>query len=323
MTVIRQAEATGLLRIETETRVTRIEVDGEAESRASTYVREGREFFQPARSSCSGHSSTRTPGCSCSRRRGPSRTASRTTPPRSASTLRCTPTRASSDSFPAGSSTSGAAPGPRRRTSTTGTATTSTTPVSDSSAGAFWRRTRRSRSHWRPGRCRLRAALRIRLEGVASCKRTVDRQVSASWTASPTNSNVLDLDPVAVRPLRGSGRPCDVQARRERPAWGAFLRDNLPEPWLLGGGAGETWYRPREFVDPRHAYGGTRMGGDPETLRRRRLRFRARIAEPRGDRCLGVSDGGWSQPDLTLQAITWRTAGVSSTSGGQRRRRRP
>jgi gluconate 2-dehydrogenase alpha chain len=127
-------------------------------------------------------------------------------------------------------------------------------------------------------------------------------------TTLPYEDNYLDLHPTVKDPL---GDPviritADHQDNEKRVA--AFAQDKM-EQWFLEAGAVATVRQPVGTMGvSTHAYGGTRMGDDPET----------NVVDPWGF-ChevpnlgvLGASVMGTSgarNPTLTAQALAWRTA---------------
>jgi gluconate 2-dehydrogenase alpha chain len=137
--------------------------------------------------------------------------------------------------------------------------------------------------------------------------------------------NFLDLDPV-VRDRDGVPVVRITYSLRESERRGyEFLRARLEE-WLLEAGAAETWSTvvgmsagsltdsmssAREHaitIEGRHAYGGTRMGDDPETSVVDRFCFAHEVPN------LGLMGAsvfpttGGHNPTLTVQALAWRTA---------------
>jgi gluconate 2-dehydrogenase alpha chain len=119
--------------------------------------------------------------------------------------------------------------------------------------------------------------------------------------------NFVDLDPVVKDSL---GRPVarvtyGFTAHEQRAA--AFYRARLTE-WLLEAGASETWggaFNPNAVAT--HAFGGTRMGNDPETSVVDRWGFAHEAPN------LGVLGGstfpttGGRNPTGTIWATAWRT----------------
>ena len=130
--------------------------------------------------------------------------------------------------------------------------------------------------------------------------------VYAQLDALPYEHNRLDLDPRVTDPL---GVPVIRVTHRlgeneERAV--AFLRERLHE-WLREAGATETWDTP-PHLEGRHAAGGTRMGSDPDTSVVDGFGF-AHEAPNLG--ILGAStfpSMGGHNPTLTVQALARRSA---------------
>jgi gluconate 2-dehydrogenase alpha chain len=130
--------------------------------------------------------------------------------------------------------------------------------------------------------------------------------VQAQFDALPYEFNYLDLDPSTVDPL---GVPVvrvthRVGHNEERGA--AFLAARLAE-WLTEAGATETWTSP-PIVEARHCYGGTRMGHDPQSSVVDAFGFSHEVPNLG---VLGASTfptAGGHNPTLTVQALSWRTA---------------
>jgi gluconate 2-dehydrogenase alpha chain len=127
-------------------------------------------------------------------------------------------------------------------------------------------------------------------------------------TTLPYEDNYLDLDPVVRDPL---GFPvvritADYQTNERRLA--SFIQDKMVD-WFTAAGAIATERAPIGTMGPTtHAYGGTRMGDNPDTNVVNRWGF-AHEAPNLG--ILGASVMGTSgarNPTLTVQALAWRTA---------------
>ena len=127
-------------------------------------------------------------------------------------------------------------------------------------------------------------------------------------TTLPYEDNYLDLDPTERDPL---GLPvCRITADfkdNERKA-AAYAGDKM-EQWYRAAGAIEIVRNPLGTMGPStHAYGGTRMGDNPETNVVNRWGF---AHESPNLGVLGASVMGTSgshNPTLTVQALAWRSA---------------
>ena len=127
-------------------------------------------------------------------------------------------------------------------------------------------------------------------------------------TTLPYEDNYLDLDPVVKDPL---GLPvCRMTAdyKDNERKLSAFIQDKMVE-----------WYRAAGAVDimrgavgtmgiSTHAYGGTRMGDNPESNVVNRWGFSHEVPNLGilGGSVMGTS--GARNPTLTAQALAWRTA---------------
>jgi gluconate 2-dehydrogenase alpha chain len=127
-------------------------------------------------------------------------------------------------------------------------------------------------------------------------------------TTLPYESNYLDLHPTITDPL---GFPvcritADYQDNERRVA--AFMQDKM-EQWFREAGAIETLRLGLGTMGvTTHAYGGTRMGDDPETNVVDRNGFCHEVPNLGivGASVMGTS--GAHNPTLTAQALAWRTA---------------
>jgi gluconate 2-dehydrogenase alpha chain len=141
------------------------------------------------------------------------------------------------------------------------------------------------------------------------------RQNADRWNTSylqkttlPYEDNYLDLDPVTKDPL---GFPvCRITAEfkeNERQV-AAFIQDKMVE-WYQAAGAVATTRDPIGPMGPStHAYGGTRMGDNPDTNVVNRWGFSHEVPNLGilGASVMGTS--GAHNPTLTAQALAWRTA---------------
>jgi gluconate 2-dehydrogenase alpha chain len=127
-------------------------------------------------------------------------------------------------------------------------------------------------------------------------------------TTLPYEDNVLDLHPTVKDPL---GDPviritADHKDNEKRVA--AFVQDKM-EQWFLEAGAVATQRQPFGTMGvSTHAYGGTRMGDNPETnvVDRWGLCHEVPNLGVLGASVMGTS--GAHNPTLTAQALAWRTA---------------
>ena len=145
----------------------------------------------------------------------------------------------------------------------------------------------------------------------AFIKENADRSNSAyiQKTTLPYASNYLDLDPVVKDPLGYPVIRITAEYKPNEIAIAEFLQDKM-----------EQWYREAGAVEvsrgglggtmgvTTHAYGGTRMGDDPETnvVNRYGISHDVPNLGVLGASVMGTS--GAHNPTLTVQALSWRTA---------------
>ena len=138
----------------------------------------------------------------------------------------------------------------------------------------------------------------------------VDRTNTAylQKTTLPYEDNYLDLDPVVKDPL---GFPvCRITAdyKDNERRISTFVQDKM-EQWYRAAGAIEVQRGGLGTMGPTtHAYGGTRMGDNPETnvVNRWGFSHEAPNLGILGASVMGTS--GARNPTLTVQALAWRTA---------------
>ena len=141
------------------------------------------------------------------------------------------------------------------------------------------------------------------------------RENADRWTGSylqkttfPYEDNYLDLDPNVTDPY---GDPvCRITAdfKENEVRLTEFIQDRMVE-WFTAAGAIETIRNDIETMGPAtHAYGGTRMGRDPDTnvVDQWGFSHEAPNLGILGASVMGTS--GARNPTLTAQALAWRTA---------------
>ncbi len=141
------------------------------------------------------------------------------------------------------------------------------------------------------------------------------RENADRWTGSylqkttlPYDDNYLDLDPNVTDPY---GDPvCRITAdfKENEVRLKEFIQDRMVE-WFTAAGAIETIRNDIQTMGPAtHAYGGTRMGRDPDTnvVDRWGFSHEAPNLGVLGGSVMGTS--GARNPTLTAQALAWRTA---------------
>jgi gluconate 2-dehydrogenase alpha chain len=137
-----------------------------------------------------------------------------------------------------------------------------------------------------------------------------DRWVGAHLqkTTLPYEDNYLDLHPTITDPL---GFPvCRITAeyKDNEKKLARFTQEKM-EQWFREAGAIDTFRMPLGPMGPStHAYGGTRMGNDPDTNVVNRWGFSHEVPNLGilGASVMGTS--GARNPTLTVQALAWRTA---------------
>ena len=145
----------------------------------------------------------------------------------------------------------------------------------------------------------------------AFVRENADRTNSAyiQKTTLPYASNYLDLDPTITDPLGFPVIRITAEYKQNELAIADFLQDKM-----------EQWYREAGAIEvvrgslggqmgvSTHAYGGTRMGDNPETnvVDRWGLSHEVPNLGILGASVMGTS--GARNPTLTVQALAWRTA---------------
>jgi gluconate 2-dehydrogenase alpha chain len=144
----------------------------------------------------------------------------------------------------------------------------------------------------------------------AFIKENADRGNTAylQRTTLPYEDNSLDLDPTVKDPL---GFPvCRITAdyKDNERRLAEFIQDRMVQ-WYRAAGAIATEKTPVGTMGPTtHAYGGTRMGDNPDTNVVDRWGFSHEVPNlgVLGASVMGTS--GARNPTLTAQALAWRTA---------------
>jgi gluconate 2-dehydrogenase alpha chain len=146
------------------------------------------------------------------------------------------------------------------------------------------------------------------VEGVHQRKRDRWNTAYLPKTTLRYEDNFLDLDPTMKDPL---GFPvCRITAdyKDNEHKVATFIQDKM-EQWYKAAGAVETVRNSIGSMGPAtHAYGGTRMGDNPDTNVVDRWGFSHEAPNPGilGASVMGTS--GARNPTLTGQALAWRTA---------------
>jgi len=128
-------------------------------------------------------------------------------------------------------------------------------------------------------------------------------------TTLPYEDNYLDLDPDVKDPLGFPVIRITGEFKQNDNRIAAFIQDKM-EQWYRAAGATAILKQPMAGTmgGSTHAYGGTRMGDNPETNVVDRWGFSHEVPNLGllGGSVLGTS--GARNPTLTIQAVAWRTA---------------
>jgi gluconate 2-dehydrogenase alpha chain len=144
----------------------------------------------------------------------------------------------------------------------------------------------------------------------AFIKENADRQNTSyiQKTTLPYEDNYLDLDPAAKDPLGFPVIRITSEYKDNERKLALFMQDKM-EQWFRAAGAIAIQ---RAEIGPMtvstHAYGGTRMGQNPETNVVNQWAFSHEVPNLGilGASVMGTS--GAHNPTLTVQALAWRTA---------------
>jgi gluconate 2-dehydrogenase alpha chain len=145
----------------------------------------------------------------------------------------------------------------------------------------------------------------------AFVKENADRSHSTyiQKTTLPYESNYLDLDPVVTDPLGFPVIRITGEYKQNELAIAFFLQEKMVQ-WYRDAGAIEVTRAGlgRTMGVSTHAYGGTRMGDNPETNVVNRFGISHEVPNLGilGASVMGTS--GAHNPTLTVQALAWRTA---------------
>jgi gluconate 2-dehydrogenase alpha chain len=127
-------------------------------------------------------------------------------------------------------------------------------------------------------------------------------------TTLPYEDNFLDLDPAVKDPMGLPVIRITAEYKDNEKRLGAFIQDKMAQ-WYMEAGAIAVEKGPVGTQLPStHAYGGTRMGDNPETNVVNRWGFCHEVPNLGilGASVMGTS--GAHNPTLTAQALAWRTA---------------
>ena len=127
-------------------------------------------------------------------------------------------------------------------------------------------------------------------------------------TTLPYEQNYLDLDPTVKDPLGFAVCRITADYQENERRVSTFIQDKMVE-WYKAAGAIATEKTGMGTMGPTtHAYGGTRMGNNPETNVVDRWGFSHEVPNlgVLGASVMGTS--GARNPTLTAQALAWRTA---------------
>ena len=136
-------------------------------------------------------------------------------------------------------------------------------------------------------------------------------------TTLPYEDNYLDLDPVVKDPLGFPVCRITFEFKENEQKIAAFIQDKMVE-WFQAAGAIAIERGMLGSTGPStHAYGGTRMGTNPDTnvVDRWGFSHEAPNLGILGASVMGTS--GSKNPTLTAQALAWRTADRLATNWKQ------
>lgn len=144
----------------------------------------------------------------------------------------------------------------------------------------------------------------------AFIKENADRQNTAyiQKTTLPYDDNFLDLDPSVKDPLGFPVIRITAEYKDNERRLALFMQDKM-EQWYRAAGASAIQKADIGLMTvTTHAYGGTRMGENPETNVVNRWGFSHEVPNlgVLGASVMGTS--GARNPTLTAQALAWRTA---------------
>jgi gluconate 2-dehydrogenase alpha chain len=144
----------------------------------------------------------------------------------------------------------------------------------------------------------------------AFIRRNADRTNTSylQKTTLPYEDNYLDLDPVVKDPLGFNVCRITAEYKDNERQLALFVQDKM-EQWYRAAGAIAIERAPVGPMGPStHAYGGTRMGSNPETNVVNQWGFSHEVSNLGilGASVMGTS--GAHNPTLTAQALAWRTA---------------
>jgi gluconate 2-dehydrogenase alpha chain len=143
-------------------------------------------------------------------------------------------------------------------------------------------------------------------------KKNANRWISTFIQRStfPYEDQFLDLDPTVIDPFGAPVCRITLQPVKENEKRSMLFSQDKAEQWLREAGATHVSKRPLPdgVGVSQHAYGGTRMGDDPDTNVVDRWGFSHEVSNlgVLGASVMGTS--GARNPTLTIQALAWRAA---------------
>ncbi|PYS40306.1 MAG: hypothetical protein DMG14_11005 [Acidobacteria bacterium] len=144
----------------------------------------------------------------------------------------------------------------------------------------------------------------------AFIKENADRQNTSyiQKTTLPYEDNYLDLDPVAKDPLGFPVIRITAEYKENERRLALFMQDKMEEWYKAAGAIAIQKADIGLMTVSTHAYGGTRMGDNPQTNVVNRWGFSHEVPNLGilGASVMGTS--GARNPTLTAQALAWRTA---------------